>query len=170
MEKNQGKSWRDSHSWDFSHTEPEVMADNREGEDEHKAILEADWRMWRGFYRCVHCWIVLMKVLSHPGHGKSIVLYHRQLDLFQFLEDVSSLIQEASSVLTNWRRIGRLLNSVWECPHRVVKETCALWVSGSLEPLVGRLSNWPSGGFLRLGEPRSEWLLSCMGRELSTAL
>ena len=31
------------------------------------------------------------------------VLYHRQLDLFQFIEDVSPLIQEASSILTNWR-------------------------------------------------------------------
>ena len=33
--------------------------------------------------------LMLMKVLSHPGHG-------RQLDLFQFLEDVSPLIHEAS--------------------------------------------------------------------------
>ena len=38
-----------------------------------------------------------MKVLSHP----SCVLYYRQLDVFQFREDVSPLIQEASSVLTN---------------------------------------------------------------------
>ena len=29
-------------------------------------------------------------------------------------------------------------NSVWECPYRVVKDTCWLWVSESLEPLVGR--------------------------------
>ena len=34
------------------------------------------------------------------------VLYHSQLDLFQFLEDVSSLIQEASSVVTNWRGVA----------------------------------------------------------------
>ena len=43
---------------------------------------------------------MLMKVLSHP------VLYRRQLDLFQFPEDVSPLIQEASSVLTNWRLLA----------------------------------------------------------------
>ena len=30
------------------------------------------------------------------------MLYRRQLDQFQFLEDVSPLMQEASSVLTTW--------------------------------------------------------------------
>ena len=35
-----------------------------------------------------------------------------------------------------------------------------------LGPLVGRWSNWSSCEFLRLGEPRCEWLLSCLGREL----
>ena len=59
---------------------------------------------------------MLMKVLSHPG----CVLYCRQLDVLQFLGDVSHLIQQASSVLTNWRGVCRLLNSVWECPYRVV--------------------------------------------------
>ena len=40
-----------------------------------------------------------MKVLSDPGHSKTAkVLYHMQLDLCQFLEDISLLIQEASSV------------------------------------------------------------------------
>lgn len=39
-------------------------------------------------------------------------LYRRQLDVFQFLEDVS--------------RSCRLLNSVWTCPYRVVKVTCGL--------------------------------------------
>ena len=33
------------------------------------------------------------------------MLYHRQLDWFQFLEDLSPPIQEASSVLTNWREV-----------------------------------------------------------------
>ena len=52
------------------------------------------------------------------------VQYRRQLDFFfQFLEDVSALIQESSSVLTNWRGVCRLLNSVWECPYEVVEDS-----------------------------------------------
>ena len=51
------------------------------------------------------------------------MLYRRQLDLFQFLGDVWPLVQEASSVLTNWRGGGRLLNFVWEFPYRAVKDT-----------------------------------------------
>ena len=54
------------------------------------------------------------------------MLYRRQLDEIQFLGDVSPLIQEASSVLTNWRGVCRLLNSVWECPYRVAEGTCEL--------------------------------------------
>lgn len=34
------------------------------------------------------------------------MLYHRQLDLFQFLADVSPLIQEAYSAPTNWKGVG----------------------------------------------------------------
>ena len=34
------------------------------------------------------------------------MLYARQLDVFQFLEGVSPLIQKASSVLTNWRGVA----------------------------------------------------------------
>ena len=33
------------------------------------------------------------------------VLYHKQLNLFQFLEDFSPLIRVASSVLTTWRGV-----------------------------------------------------------------
>ena len=40
-----------------------------------------------------------------------IVLYHRQLDAFQFLEDVSG-------------GSCRVLNSAWECPYRAVRVTC----------------------------------------------
>ena len=43
------------------------------------------------------------------------MLYHKQLNMFQFLEDVSPLFQEAYSVLTTWRGVTvshRLLNSV----------------------------------------------------------
>ena len=40
--------------------------------------------------------------------SQSWMLCRRQLDVFQFLEDVSPLIQEASSVLTNWRGVGRV--------------------------------------------------------------
>ena len=40
-----------------------------------------------------------MEVLGHPGHGNT-VLCCRQLDMFWFFEEVSPLIQEASSVLT----------------------------------------------------------------------
>ena len=43
--------------------------------------------------------LLLMKILSHPGHGTSVT-YHRRLDLFQFVEDISPLIQETSSVLS----------------------------------------------------------------------
>ena len=52
--------------------------------------------------------------------------YRRQLDVFHFPEDVSPLIQVASSVLTNWSGVARLLNPVWECPYRVLKDTCEL--------------------------------------------
>ena len=48
------------------------------------------------------------------------LLGRRKLDLFQFLEDVSCLFQETSSVLTDWSR--RVLNCVWECPYSVVKQ------------------------------------------------
>ena len=89
------------------------------------------------------------------------MLYHLQLDVFQFLDNVSPLIQEASSVLTNWRGVCRLLNSVWKCPYRVVKDTCELWVSESLGPLVSHWPNWPLCGLLGLGElPWPGWLSS----------
>ena len=51
------------------------------------------------------------------------VVYRRQLDLFQFLEDISPVTQEASSVLTNWRGVGSLLNPVRMCSFRVVRAT-----------------------------------------------
>ena len=51
--------------------------------------------------------------------------------MFQFYEDVPTLIQEASSVLTK-EGSHRLLNPVWECPYRVVKVTrsqmALMWV------------------------------------------
>ena len=50
----------------------------------------------------------------------------------------------------------RLLNSVWEFPYRVVKDV--------------RSESLTSCGLLVLGEPRCEWLLSCLGKELSIAL
>lgn len=40
-------------------------------------------------------------IMSFVQDILSLVLYRRQLDLFQFLEDVSSLIQEAFSVLAH---------------------------------------------------------------------
>ena len=43
---------------------------------------------------------MLMKVVRHPGHGSPKCIY--QLDLFQFLEDASPHIREASSVLNSW--------------------------------------------------------------------
>ena len=46
--------------------------------------------------------LLLTKVLSHPVQ----VLYRRQLDFFQFLEDISTLNQGASSVRTNWRGVA----------------------------------------------------------------
>ena len=60
-----------------------------------------------------------MKVLLHPGHGKSRCWIVGNWTLFQFHEDISPLIQEGSSVLTNCRGVGRLLNHVWECPNIV---------------------------------------------------
>ena len=41
------------------------------------------------------------------------------MDMFQVLEDISHIIQEASSVLTNWRGVAGF-KTVWECPHRVI--------------------------------------------------
>ena len=79
-----------------------------------------------------------------------------RLDLFQCLEDVSPLIQEASSILPNWRGVAGFLHSAWECPHRVVKDRCGLRVSELLGPLEGCLPNRPSCGLLGLGEPRCE--------------
>ena len=58
---------------------------------------------------------------------------------------------------------------MWECPYRVVKDTCELRFSESFGPLDDG-PNRPSCGLLGLGEPRSEWLLSCLGKELSTVL
>ena len=48
--------------------------------------------------------------LSKASHGlaacKRRVLYRRQLAVFQFLEGGPPLIQEASSVLTNWKGVA----------------------------------------------------------------
>ena len=60
------------------------------------------------------------------------MLYCSQLDMFLFLEDVSPLTQEASSVLTNWKRVAWFLNSVWECPYRVIRATCGLLIQPAL--------------------------------------
>ena len=51
-----------------------------------------------------------------------------------------------------------------------VKDTFEFCSSESSGPLAGRWSNRPPCGLLGLGEPGCEWLLSCLGRELSTAL
>lgn len=61
--------------------------------------------------------LMLMKVLSISISKVMVFLVPncRQLDVFQFLEDVSPLTQKTSSVLTNRRGAGRL-NSVWGCP------------------------------------------------------
>ena len=56
-----------------------------------------------------------MKVLSQSGHCKSMCCIVG--NLFQFVEDLSHLVQEGSR---------RLLNSVWEFPYRVAKDTCEL--------------------------------------------
>ena len=66
---------------------------------------------------------MLMKVFSHPGHGKSkcYIKHCSQLDLFRFLEDISPLIQEASSAIANTRGVGWLLNSVWVWSCRVLR-------------------------------------------------
>lgn len=53
--------------------------------------------------------------------------YHRQLD---FVEDVSLLIPEASSDLTNWRGAGRLLNSVWVWRQNLIYIKCRICRDG----------------------------------------
>ena len=63
-----------------------------------------------------------MKVLSIPGLSNCCIV--GVWTCFQCLEVVSPLIQEVSSVLTNWRGVSRLLTSEWECPYRVVKDIC----------------------------------------------
>ena len=76
------------------------------------------------------------------------MLYCRQLH-FQFLEDVSPLTQEASSVLTNWRGVA----GFYTLRGSVLTESLRareLSVSEGLEPLVGICPNRPSCG---LGEP-----------------
>ena len=61
-------------------------------------------------------------------------------------------------VMVNVRAVP--FNSVWECPHRVVKDRCELWVSESLGPPLRPWPNRPSCWLLRLGEPRIQrWML-----------
>ena len=69
-----------------------------------------------------------MNVLAGSGHDYSKCCIVGNWTCFSFLGDVWPLVQEASSLLTNWRGVGRLLNAVWECPYRVLKDTCELWV------------------------------------------
>ena len=67
-----------------------------------------------------HLWFRNHRNSAHyvdEGHG---VLYRRQLDMFQFLKDVSPLIQEAPTVLTNWRGVCWLLHSVWVRSYGVI--------------------------------------------------
>ena len=47
-----------------------------------------------------------MTVLSHSGHGNSNSCFVGNWTCFQFVKDVSPLIQEASSVVTNWRGVA----------------------------------------------------------------
>ena len=58
------------------------------------------------------------------------MLYHSQLDWFQFLEDVSSLLQEALSALTDWRGAagfltlcGSVLTETWAHLDQVTSMT-----------------------------------------------
>ena len=63
-----------------------------------------------------------------------LVMYRRKVDVFQFCEDVSPLIQEASSVLTSWRGAAGfytlygsvLTEAVWTLTVRVVMATRGL--------------------------------------------
>ena len=59
------------------------------------------------------------------------MLIYRQLD-FQILEFILLIIQEASSVLINWK----LVAAVWVCPYRVIEVMLDLLVSELLGPLV----------------------------------
>ena len=77
----------------------------------------------------------------------------RQLTSFSYLKTLH-LSPKRSSVLTNWRTVCRLFNYVWECPYRIIRATC-----GSLTQLT----------FMWVARARCEWLLSCLGRELSAA-
>ena len=60
--------------------------------------------MWR-CSPCYHYHLVAVFYIGH-GHGHFKCCYHRQPDVFQFLEDVPPLIQETSSVPTNWREVA----------------------------------------------------------------
>ena len=88
---------------------------------------------------------MLVKVLSHPGHGKPRCCIAVDWTCFSLLK--MSLIQEASLLSRNWKRcrvlhsmwkcscrVWKSTNIVWECPYRVVKDTCERSVS---ELLVG---------------------------------
>ena len=68
----------------------------------------------------------LMKILSHPGHGNSKCCIMGNYGMFQFVEDVSPLIQEASSVLTNWRR---WVAGLWTLCRSILTESLRTCVS-----------------------------------------
>lgn len=60
---------------------------------------------------------------------RSVVLYHRQIDLFQFLDVVSTLNQEASSVLkwTEWTEEASWRRNVLRHTWSIMEDTRAYW-------------------------------------------
>ena len=74
------------------------------------------------YIKCI-CWNTLLA---------DEVLHHGQLDLFQFLEDVSLLIQEASSVLTYWRGVAGLKPcvgmSLQSCQSHLLTQPALMWI------------------------------------------
>ena len=111
-----------------------------------------------------------MKVPSHPGHGDSRCCIVGNWTCLIFLMTFHLSSKRLLPFRLTGGELAGFLNSVWECPYRVIKDMCELWVSESLRPLVGHWPNWPSCELLALGEPRCTWLLSRLERELSAAL
>ena len=78
---------------------------------------------------------LMLTILSYAGF-----LLNFLLNVLQFLEDISPLIQEASLVRTNWRGVAGFFYAVWRVLTETSMSSC---ISESLGPLMGCWLNRP---------------------------